>query len=231
MAICKKLLEIQSAVRGLTKDKAAYNYDYVTGDKLLSQIRPMMCEKQLLLFPSVSEVRTEPIVYDAWDGKAKAIVSKTEILYIVSLEMKWVDAEDGEVWVEKWAGSGMNAFDKGFGSALTYGERYYLLKTFHIPTDKDDVDAIAATRDKALEESYAVVASQPKAQPKAAAPQPKPIDIDTYNKYIIGHAEGKKTKSGKTFREGYISAFCPSPEMIASFDEAVAEYKINNNIF
>ena len=112
MAICKKLLEIQSAVRGLTKDKAAYNYDYVTGDKLLSQIRPMMCEKQLLLFPSVSEVRTEPIVYDAWDGKAKAIVSKTEILYIVSLEMKWVDAEDGEVWVEKWAGSGMNAFDK-----------------------------------------------------------------------------------------------------------------------
>lgn len=66
---------------------------------------------------------------------------------------------------------------------------------------------------------------------KAASPQPKPIDIDTLNKYIVGHAEGKKTKSGKTFREGYISAFCPTPEMIASFDEAVAEYKINNNIF
>ena len=66
---------------------------------------------------------------------------------------------------------------------------------------------------------------------KAASPQPKPIDIDTLNKYIVGHAEGKKTKSGKTFREGYISAFCPTPEMIASFDEAVADYKINNNIF
>lgn len=65
---------------------------------------------------------------------------------------------------------------------------------------------------------------------KAASPQPKPIDIDTLNKYIVGHAEGKKTKSGKTFREGYISAFCPTPEMIASFDEAVADYKINNSI-
>lgn len=65
---------------------------------------------------------------------------------------------------------------------------------------------------------------------KATASQPKPIDIDTLNKYIVGHAEGKKTKSGKTFREGYISAFCPTPDMIASFDEAVAEYKTNNNM-
>ena len=35
----------------------------------------------------------------------------------------------------------MNAWDKGLGSALTYGERYFLLKFFHIQTDYDDVDA------------------------------------------------------------------------------------------
>ena len=35
----------------------------------------------------------------------------------------------------------MNNWDKGLGSALTYGERYFLLKFFHIATDKDDVDA------------------------------------------------------------------------------------------
>ena len=64
----------------------------------------------------------------------------------------------------------------------------------------------------------------------AAAPQPKPIDIDTLNKYIIGHAEGKKLKSGKTYREGYISNFKPNAEMLRSFDDAVIEYKSENGL-
>lgn len=68
------------------------------------------------------------------------------------------------------------------------------------------------------------VAKQP------AAPAPKPIDIDTLNKYIIGQAEGKKTKSGKTCRQGYIDAFHPTQAMIDSFDAAVADYKTNNNL-
>lgn len=35
----------------------------------------------------------------------------------------------------------MNNWDKSLGSAITYAERYFLLKQFHIATDKDDVDA------------------------------------------------------------------------------------------
>ena len=35
---------------------------------------------------------------------------------------------------------GMNGFEKGLGSALTYAERYFLLKYFHIATDEDDID-------------------------------------------------------------------------------------------
>jgi hypothetical protein len=234
MAIYKKLAEIQSAVKAMTKDKEAYNYEYVTGDKLLNAIRPLMVSKGLLLLPSVKKVETQVIGYDAWDRQAKAVVTKTEILYVVYLEMKWVDSEDGETLIEEWAGSGMNAFDKGFGSALTYGERYYLLKTFHIATDRDDVDAIATERDKALEEGYKAQASAPvKATGKtqvASDQQPKEIDIDTLNKYIVGHAEGKKTKSGKTYRQGYIDAFHPTPQMVEFFDNAVLDYKSNNNI-
>ena len=69
-------------------------------------------------------------------------------------------------------------------------------------------------------------------RPAASAPviEPKPIDIDTLNKYIIGHAQGKKVKSGKTYRQGYIDQFHPTKEMIASFDAAVADYKTDNNL-
>ena len=31
-------------------------------------------------------------------------------------------------------------YEKGLGSALTYAERYFLLKYFHINTDEDDID-------------------------------------------------------------------------------------------
>ena len=226
MAIYKKLAEIQAAVKGMTKDKAAYNYDYVTGDKVLNTIRPLMDAKGILLLPSVKNVETQVVNYDAWDGKAKAVIKKTEILYVVNMEMKWVDSEDGETLVETWAGSGMNAFDKGFGSALTYGERYYLLKTFHIATDRDDVDAISADRDKVLEQGYEAQVQ------KVSEPvqQPKPIDIDTLNKYIIGYAQGKKTKSGRDCRSAYIADYSPTQEMIAFFDKMVADYKVNNNL-
>jgi hypothetical protein len=36
----------------------------------------------------------------------------------------------------------MNEFDKSAGSAITYSQRYFLLKFFLIATDEDDVDAI-----------------------------------------------------------------------------------------
>lgn len=160
MAIYKKLAQIQSEIRGLTKDKGAYGYDYLTGDKLLSEIRPRMIALNLLLLPQVVEVRTEPVTYAAFDNKVKALVNKTEILATVQMSMTWVDTEDNETLTQMWAGTGMNQFDKGFGSALTYGERYYLLKLFHIPTDKDDVDALAAQRDEALEKGAQTLAQK-----------------------------------------------------------------------
>src|SRR5690606_10249645 len=41
-----------------------------------------------------------------------------------------------------WYGQGIDiAGEKGVGKALTYAEKYYLLKTFNIATDKDDPDS------------------------------------------------------------------------------------------
>ena len=66
--------------------------------------------------------------------------------------------------------------------------------------------------------------------PQPVAEQPVEIDLNTLNKYIVGHAEGKRTKSGKTYREGYIARYRPTADMIASFDEAVAEYKTSSGL-
>ena len=72
-------------------------------------------------------------------------------------------------------------------------------------------------------------ASRPVQQVQAAA-QPKAISIDVLNKYIIGQAEGKPCKSGKSCRQAYIDGYAPTREMLATFDAAVADYKVNNNL-
>ena len=136
----KKLLELQKAVVGLTKDKAGNSYQYVSGDKVLSIVRPTMDNLGLLLIPEVEEASYTRQDYNLFDknGNPKP---KSEMFCSLKLKFTWVDTETGEELVCYWASSGQNNWDKGLGSALTYGERYFLLKFFHIATDKDDVDA------------------------------------------------------------------------------------------
>lgn len=135
MAIYKKLLELQRAVVGLTKDKSGNSYQYVSGDKILGIVRPKMDELGLILVPEVTESNFSREDYSTKNGQ------KSEMFCSVKMKFTWIDAETGETLPCKWSSSGMNAWDKGLGSALTYGERYFLLKFFHIATDRDDVDS------------------------------------------------------------------------------------------
>lgn len=147
MSIYKKLLALQQAVVGLTKDKRGNSYDYVSGDKILGIVRPQMDKLGLLLVPEVEEstfARQDYTLYDK-NGNPKP---KSEIFCTLRLKFTWVDGDSGETLVCRWASSGMNNWDKGLGSALTYGERYFLLKFFHVATDKDDVDVPKSIEDE-----------------------------------------------------------------------------------
>ena len=56
------------------------------------------------------------------------------------MKFTWIDVENGEKDEIFFGANGQNDWDKGVGSALTYAERYFLLKFFHIATDEDDID-------------------------------------------------------------------------------------------
>lgn len=135
MGIYQKLHKLQKAVVGLTKDAKGNAGEYVTGNKILSIVRPQMDNLGLLLIPEVEESTFTRQDYATSKG------NKTEMFCALKIKFTWVDSDTGETLSCEWASSGMNGFDKGYGSALTYGERYFLLKFFHIATDRDDVDA------------------------------------------------------------------------------------------
>jgi hypothetical protein len=134
-----KLLELQQSVRGLLPDSTGGtgNYRYVSGAKLLGVVRPKMDELGLLLKSEILEVVNTRTDYTVGrDARPKA-----EMHTCLRMRFTWIDTESGEREVCEWAANGQNDWDKGAGSAMTYGERYFLMKFFHIPTDEDDVDA------------------------------------------------------------------------------------------
>jgi hypothetical protein len=148
MELYKKLLRIQDEVKGLSKDKKSHNYGYVTGNKLLSFIKPLMSREGLLLkqeILSIENTRQDYKVWDKWvkDTEGKTVGAwkpKNEILSKVMMKFTWIDADTGDKDENLFGANGQNDWEKGLGSALTYGERYFLLKYFHIATDEDDID-------------------------------------------------------------------------------------------
>lgn len=144
MSIYKKLHEIQKQVIGLGKDKAGSGYTYVTGSKVLEYIKPLMNSQGLLLKQEVLSITN--IRNDYFVGKEATLNTpstrreKSEILSTLQIRFTWIDVETGEKDENLFFANGQNDWDKGVGSALTYGERYFLLKYFHIATDEDDID-------------------------------------------------------------------------------------------
>lgn len=146
MSIYKKLLIIQQHINGLGKDKAAFNYKYVTGDKVLGEIKPLMNAKGLILKQEIISI--ENVRQDYLLGKEGK--QKSEILSKVMMRFTWIDTETGEKDENLFGANGQNDWDKGVGSALTYAERYFLLKYFHIATDEDDIDNPERKDDKKI---------------------------------------------------------------------------------
>ena len=131
----QKLALIQSEVKGLGKDKAGNNYKYVTGSKVLEAIKPIMIKHGILLKQEVTSIENVRQDYALKSGSAKS-----EILSKVMMRFTWIDVDSGEKDENIFGANGQNDWEKGLGSALTYAERYFLLKYFHINTDEDDID-------------------------------------------------------------------------------------------
>jgi len=138
--IYQKLLTIQQKIVGLGKDKNTKTdsnpkgYMYVTGDKVLGEIKPLMNSLGLLLKQEVLSIENTRQDYTTRTG------TKSEILSKVMMRFTWIDTETGEKDENLFGANGQNDWEKGLGSALTYAERYFLLKYFHIATDEDDID-------------------------------------------------------------------------------------------
>jgi len=133
----QKLLEVQKQVSYLQKSTPGKQYNYVSSSQTLQAVRSLMDAEGLLLAIAITNSRLHfEVAYKDPAGKKQA-----QHLTELDLEMTWVNADNPEdVAVYPWYGQGIDSGEKGVGKALTYAEKYFLLKYFHIATDKDDPD-------------------------------------------------------------------------------------------
>ena len=161
MNLYQKLVEVRKNIQYLKKDKRAYNYTYVSGTQVLSAIREKMDELGLLLVPSIVDSRYADLLDDK---------GKQDRLVCLKMFFSWINADDPKEKLEiPWQAMGQNSREKGIGCALTYAERYFLLKFFSVPTDDLDPDAYQAEAAEAApkpvtEQNNEEIAAQIKSQ-------------------------------------------------------------------
>lgn len=130
----QKIADVKANIDGFTKDTKGYNYSYVSGSQVLHRIRSKMIEHNLLLVPYTEH---EEII------ETKNAKGKTEHIVKLKLTYIWINADKPQEKLEVpfFAVGQQDDVSKAHGTALTYAERYFLMKFFNIPTDEDDADA------------------------------------------------------------------------------------------
>jgi hypothetical protein len=126
-SLAAKLAEVMAAVERIPKRgrNTFHNYEYATEADIVAAIRKELAERKVILLPAVLDETRVPV------GE------KGSHLTTLSLEFEFLDGESGESIRKPWKGYGTDKDDKGGYKAMTGGEKYFLLKTFLIPTGDD----------------------------------------------------------------------------------------------
>ena len=125
-----KLAEVASEIGYVEKNgrNDFHKYDYVTEADLIEAVRSKLTDRNVVLMPSVKEVRERPYVTDK---------DKQSCVTTVIVAFTFIDADSGETHEAEWAGTGDDAGDKGLYKAYTGALKYFLMKAFQVPTGDD----------------------------------------------------------------------------------------------
>jgi len=209
--LLQKLLAIKKTVDFLKKDTdggSGQKFKFTPSSQVLMSVRKEMNDQGILLVPKV----TQAIFHHKDTLKSSMHVTEIE------MTMTWIDVETGEDLSCPWYGQGCDQHEKGVGKAYTYAEKYFILKFFNIPTDKDDPDF--GNRNGA---------GKRKATPKDDGGKPGGASKKQYGKlYVVGKQNGLDQTTVKDmirwYRIGDYLLVKEASAMIDDFDKILGQY-------
>lgn len=147
MNLYQKLAKIRKQVEVIRKNKKGFNYSYVSDDEILARVSVFLDKYGISLIPNVSmgTLKVEPYTYKKTKvSKQGEIYEETvnEVLVSADMTWTWVNNNKPEERINvDWVLVGQQAdASQALGSALTYTNRYFLLKFFNIATPDNDPD-------------------------------------------------------------------------------------------
>ena len=189
----QKLVEVRKSIHGFNKDKKSgsgnFGYEYVSGSQVLRAIKGKMDELGVLLIP---EIDYDTMKWEKHNYKTKNGSDKIDFIITMKMNYTWVNAEspDDKITIP-WVCIGQQTDDiaKAVGTAMTYNERYFLLKFLGLPTDEDDADAKEIKADKPTQlyitDRWTNKLSEKQISRLYAIAYSKGIDKDTVKKHVF----------------------------------------------
>lgn len=123
----KKIVAVMSAVDKVNKDARNdfHNYNYASDEAIVTEVRAAMIKHKLIAVPNQKSCTVQKLSDAEGD------------LTTIQVEYTLIDADSGEELKASVFGQGHDKLDKGVYKASTGAEKYFLLKTFMIPTGDD----------------------------------------------------------------------------------------------
>jgi len=154
MNVYQRLAEVRKTVSYLKKENRSNQYDYVGSSDVLGTLHQTINDNGLLLIPSIkghNVTLTTKTVHNQKYGDKERTTYFTE----VDTNMRWQNIDDPNDFLDcSWYSQGVDIEgEKGVGKALTYGEKYFMLKFFNIATDKDDPDSFQQKQETRRQQS------------------------------------------------------------------------------
>ena len=137
MGLYEKMYKVMCESKALEKKmEVAGQYKAVSEQAMLNEVKPLLKNNKLIIFPVKSEVTQLP--------NGNKSITQVNVTY------KIVDVETGENELLTGIGNGADSQDKGAGKAFTYAYKAMLSKTFMLfsgeDTDNDHSDDITKSQ-------------------------------------------------------------------------------------
>lgn len=133
----RKIAEVMGEVEHVKKRgrNDFHKYDYATEAELTEAVRSKLAARNVAIIPGLDSIeeRTSP----------KTVVTTAHMTYTFCC------GETGATFTTRWGGQGADPVDKGLYKAFTGATKYFLMKTFLIPTGDDPEGDTATDRRQA----------------------------------------------------------------------------------
>jgi hypothetical protein len=195
MGLYTKLADVMGAMKNVPKNgkHPSQGYSFATEGDITEQVRGELASRGVALLVSITGAESSRVA----ETKNGTPIFRT----ICTFEFRLIDGETGEVATCTWMNEAMDSSDKGFNKAATAALKYWLIKTFMIPTGLPDAHEMATgVQDRPKRNPYSAPAQSPAqperpATPKATATSDGELTHDEAFQLVMKHPDVVRTLS------------------------------------